>query len=260
MQTVSEAPAVAVNDSSGWIGVRATAWVRNHSQSGGVTRLVLLVLATHAHDDGTEARASVEKLEREAGVSRRTVQKALRWGEEHGEIERTGLTYKGVVVYSFPAIGGASQGRGGASHVRPWGVPRAPEEVVEEAVEEESRNRCSRVERSDAHANGTTTTTNVDLLLRVYDRWFERKFRRRPRRKDGDVERARELAGMAVYVFEEVVEFAFDDEFSVKQGPWARQFPTVEVFEATEARYRGEPPTADEDDLEGVDWLPEDDR
>ena len=62
------------------MSVEATDWVFDHSKSTGATRLVLLALGRHAHDDGIGAWPAAETIAREAGVDRRTVQRALRWG------------------------------------------------------------------------------------------------------------------------------------------------------------------------------------
>ena len=49
-----------------------------HPEVKGTELLVLIVLATHAHEDGTSAFPAVETIAAKARVTRRTVQYALR--------------------------------------------------------------------------------------------------------------------------------------------------------------------------------------
>lgn len=78
------------------MSVRCFTWVLEHSP---VTRpselLVLLVLAEHAHDDGSQARPSVETIAWKARLNRRAVQGALRRLERSGAVERTSVSRGG---------------------------------------------------------------------------------------------------------------------------------------------------------------------
>lgn len=83
------------------MSVRALSWVFDHSD---VTHrgdlLVLLVLADHAHDDGTSAYPSVDRIARKARLTRRGAQLALRRLTAAGAIEDTGERGpRGTVVY-----------------------------------------------------------------------------------------------------------------------------------------------------------------
>jgi Helix-turn-helix domain len=72
------------------MSVRVLSWVFDHSpveHRGDL--LVLLVLADHAHDDGTHAFPSVETIARKARLSRRGAQLALRRLERLGAIQET---------------------------------------------------------------------------------------------------------------------------------------------------------------------------
>lgn len=60
------------------MSVLASSWVWEHSQSKGTARLVLLALADHAGSDGGDAYPSVTRLALRCGVSKRTVQEALK--------------------------------------------------------------------------------------------------------------------------------------------------------------------------------------
>lgn len=61
--------------------------------------LVLLVLADHAHDDGSRAWPSINTIAVKARMTRRTVSTALRSLEAVGAIEREGKKLGGVVCY-----------------------------------------------------------------------------------------------------------------------------------------------------------------
>jgi hypothetical protein len=82
------------------MSVRVLAWVFDHSpveHRGDL--LVLLVLADHAHDDGTSAYPSVEKIARKARLTRRGTQVALRRLERVGAIEPAGKGPRGTTAY-----------------------------------------------------------------------------------------------------------------------------------------------------------------
>lgn len=65
---------------------QATTAVVEHSKARGSDYTVLLMLANHAHADGTNAHPSTETLAREARVSVRTVQGALKRLQALGEV------------------------------------------------------------------------------------------------------------------------------------------------------------------------------
>jgi len=67
-------------------------------------RLVLIVLADHAHNDGSNCFPSVKTIAEEARMSERNVRYALRELEEHGSIRSTGRTSKGMKVYEIVGV------------------------------------------------------------------------------------------------------------------------------------------------------------
>lgn len=68
------------------VSVLASSWVWEHSESKGTARLVLLALADHAGSDGGDAYPSVTRLALRCGVSKRTVQEALKVLVSLGEL------------------------------------------------------------------------------------------------------------------------------------------------------------------------------
>lgn len=78
---------------------RVTAWVLEHSEARLAARLVHLVLAEYAHDDGSNAFPSVETIARKARISPRAVHDSLRKLREEGWIEPMGTRDSGTVVY-----------------------------------------------------------------------------------------------------------------------------------------------------------------
>lgn len=80
--------------------------VMRHSEATLGARLVLFVLAEHAHDDGSESYPSVETLAERTRMSRRAVQSALRRLEADGGVLRDGLGPKGQTKW-IVVMGGA---------------------------------------------------------------------------------------------------------------------------------------------------------
>jgi hypothetical protein len=82
------------------MSVHVFSWVLRHSPVAVSShRLVLLALADRANDDGTGAWPSVATLAREARVSERSVQYALRRLETGGHIAKTGIHETGTTIY-----------------------------------------------------------------------------------------------------------------------------------------------------------------
>ena len=93
------------------MSIRCVGWVLEHSETRLSDRLVLLALADYAHDDGGMAFPAVGTLAHKARVSKTGCRKCLRRLEDAGEIEATGVTRHGTVIYSI-LMGGESL-RGG---------------------------------------------------------------------------------------------------------------------------------------------------
>ena len=68
------------------MSIRVMSWVWEHSAAEGIELLVLLAIADHASDDGSDAWPSVETLAKKTRVSPRTVQRAVRSLEARGEL------------------------------------------------------------------------------------------------------------------------------------------------------------------------------
>lgn len=81
------------------MSVHATSWVLKHSDERLANRLVLLVLADHAHEDGSKSFPSVATIAAEARLSRRAVQNCLRDLEENGSISTVGESHYGTTEY-----------------------------------------------------------------------------------------------------------------------------------------------------------------
>lgn len=75
------------------MSVHVLSWVLRHSPAEGSDRLVLIVLADKANDDGTGAYPSIETIGREARIrSRTTIRDALRRLQDSGQIVDEGLS------------------------------------------------------------------------------------------------------------------------------------------------------------------------
>lgn len=83
------------------MSVRVLSWVLDHSPvENAVERLVLIALADHAHDDGTGAYPSVNKLCRKTKRDRSTVQRALGRLQDQGAISEQYVRGDGVRVWA----------------------------------------------------------------------------------------------------------------------------------------------------------------
>lgn len=84
------------------MSVHVISWVLRHSESKLGDRLVAIVLADHAREDGTSAWPSVETIAHQSRLSVRQARRCLRNLEESGEIKETGTSRKGTHIYEFP--------------------------------------------------------------------------------------------------------------------------------------------------------------
>lgn len=106
---------------------KVVSWAMEHSQSTLASRLVMFVLAEHAHDDGTMAFPCVEEIARKAKIGESTARSCLRRLEEIGEVQPMGRTRKGTVIYRV-LMGGQNlggQNRAGARIEHVGGQNRA---------------------------------------------------------------------------------------------------------------------------------------
>lgn len=81
------------------MSVQALSWVLEHAEARLGARLVLIALANHAHDDGSNAFISQETIAREARLTARQVRRCIKELEAAGAITRTGKTGNGIVVW-----------------------------------------------------------------------------------------------------------------------------------------------------------------
>ncbi len=81
------------------MSVHVISWVLRHSPATLGDRLVLIVLADHASNDGGDAYPSVKTIADEAKLSERQAHRCLRDLEQSGQIERQGTGPRGVVIY-----------------------------------------------------------------------------------------------------------------------------------------------------------------
>lgn len=125
------------------MSVHVTSWALRNSQSKLGDRLVMLTLAEAAHDDGTKAFPKVATIAARANLSERQVQRCLRNLVALGEIEATGKTRSGTVIYSITGYIASLRGDNmsppsepGVTPTSPPGVtPTSPDPSVEPSVE-----------------------------------------------------------------------------------------------------------------------------
>ena len=165
------------------MSVHVLSWVLRYSEERLGNRLVLLVLADHAHEDGTEARPSVATIAREARLSERQVQYALRHLQATGAIEDEGEGPKGVRVYRVTMLPGGAESAPVASDTAPEGVKSiAPEPSLEPPTSTSVANapsadgaRASVLvvarDRPRSVDRKPTTETERDLAYQVLTAW-----------------------------------------------------------------------------------------
>lgn len=104
--------AVACERKERAVSVQATTAVWGHSQARNGARLVLLVIADHAHADGTGCYTSVGTMADQAKLSVRGTQEATRWLQQHGElVVDEGKGPNGTNLYSVRLPGMAAMDR-----------------------------------------------------------------------------------------------------------------------------------------------------
>jgi hypothetical protein len=126
------------------MSIIALTWVFQHSEATLGGRLVLLALAEHAHDDGTETYPAVDTLVARTRMSRKGVQQALRRLEADGRIERDGYGPRGQTKYRLimdveaesrrggePTSPREAEGPEGRTAAPDGGEPRSPEPSIE---------------------------------------------------------------------------------------------------------------------------------
>lgn len=115
------------------MSIHALSWVLKHSPEQGGNRLVMIVLADHAQDDGRFAWPSVPTIAHEARMTRRGVQLVLRKLVASGAIVERGKTRTGTMIYDIvmggerSAPGGEQSSSKGANSATSGGEPRSPE-------------------------------------------------------------------------------------------------------------------------------------
>lgn len=104
------------------MSVHVLSWVLRRSEARLGPRLVLIAMANYAGDDGRDAFMSVDTLVREARLSRRAVQAALRTLESDGAIRKIGVSQYGTTNYAIVMGGGEDDVAGGADSAPPGGA------------------------------------------------------------------------------------------------------------------------------------------
>jgi hypothetical protein len=113
------------------MSVHVVSWVLRSSPETLGRRLVLLVLADHAREDGSSSWPAVETIAEQARLSRRQAQRALRDLESSGAITATGRSAKGTFVYSVNMSGRQYDAPPGGDIYAPVDVGNVARSVLE---------------------------------------------------------------------------------------------------------------------------------
>ena len=85
------------------LSFQAISWVIEHSKHGLGDLVVLLMIASHAHSDGTGAFPSTKTLARESRLTKRQVYRCLLRLEKSGELQIQRRTRR-TSLYSLPGV------------------------------------------------------------------------------------------------------------------------------------------------------------
>lgn len=144
------------------MSVQALSWVLENAHARLGARLVLIALANHAHDDGSNAFISQQTIAREAHLTDRQVRRCLKELEASGEIARTDRKADGRIVWQVvlrPAE--MSGGQIVHGHPRQSGRTNRAENVYEMS---DKPLRTARTVRGRALARDTTAEI-IDRLV-----------------------------------------------------------------------------------------------
>jgi len=102
-------------------------WVLKHSECRLGERLVLLVLADHAKEDGSSSWPSIATISHEARMSQSQVKRCLRKLESSESIVETGVSKQGTHIYQVMMRGGAQYDPRGGANATVGGGANPPE-------------------------------------------------------------------------------------------------------------------------------------
>jgi DNA-binding transcriptional MocR family regulator len=108
------------------VSVHALSWVLRHSETEWGARLVLIVLADHAGEQGENSYPSVSTIAQQARLSTRQVHRCLRQLEAEGHVERVGKSQWGTVRYRV-VMSSPNRGSDSTSSPEQAMTNRAPE-------------------------------------------------------------------------------------------------------------------------------------
>lgn len=140
------------------MSIHVLSWVLKSSPTRLADRLVLIVLADHASEDGAGAYPSVKTISDESRLSRRAVQDSLRRLEDTDAITRTGDSEWGTAIYRVEMLTNEERklcaGANGSNSALPFSentLPNAPkpsfEPSFEPSKEEETPSLADAVEK-----------------------------------------------------------------------------------------------------------------
>jgi hypothetical protein len=140
------------------VSIEAMTWVLGHSEETLGRRLVLLALANYAWADGSNAFPAVATLARDARMSERQVQRALRGMEADGSISGEGKSSFGTTIWTVRMTGGDNlSGVTNRAENRP---EMSPDPSYNPSVEEELRSPSSFEIAREAFASTSDTAAN----------------------------------------------------------------------------------------------------
>ena len=173
------------------MSVQAISWVLDYSAARLGAKLVLISIANHAKADGTDAWPSISTLAREAGLSDRQVQRAIKELVEIGELS---IVFnggpKGTNLYSLPKMSPRHIVTTTPDKSGSEGVTNMTETMSEMSPEPS----LTVLEPSNTHPEGA-----FDEFYESYPKHIGRKKAERVWNRMGQAERKLAFAGLEVW-------------------------------------------------------------
>lgn len=247
------------------MSVHVLSWALKNSDTTLADRLVLLVLADHANDDGTGAYPSVLTIAHEARLSKRAAQYALRRLESHRAIAREGVSQYGTTIYrvEMPASAGSDSAPGGAPDAGAHdlhGVQETTQNVQSSAPEPSLEPSTSEADASeDVEQTGNVVSLPVqsrpDPITELFEHWRTQCGHQRARLSP---DRRRKIAArLRDFTFDELITAidgaargAFVDERGVRHDDLSLIFRNPEKVRLNIARAAATPAARPMTDLE----------
>lgn len=207
------------------MSIHVISWVLKHSDATLGRRLVLLVIADHADEDGNNSWCSVATIAREARMARPSVQRCLRSLEASGAIVETGKGPTGS--HEYRVVMGGHQIEAPASSSAQGGNSVMPKpSLVQPSESEGPSERRRRVDRKPVTDDEALL---AQLVLAAWNRATGQSLRAQGH-LDKIIRRIREYPELDLDAHEHIIQVAISH-------PWWRGTPSPNVIYGNDTQF-----------------------